>query len=249
MSQNDQNLFQDYNNVNSKGSIKLPEISLPDSFNENLEEFEDKYSSKQKNKKESDKENIEEIKPEDLGLELNEKKEEEENIEEYYNKEFFGLSNKEKEKKDENINKNIENFLDLQEDNNEQNVNEKQEEEGNLDIDDFFYGEENEEKNENKLNREIKEHENQRNIIDNNVKKEEDIGKNGSFLLTDDDINLFKENFLEDEETPNHNKDINKNKNKYHEIKKSNKIIDDNEEMNLEYVDNDDIINFNLLSS
>ena len=247
MSQNDQNLFQDYNNVNSKGSIKLPEISLPDSFNENLEEFEDKYSSKQKNKKESDKENIEEIKPEDLGLELNENKEEEENIEEYYNEEFFGLSNKEKEKKDEkkdeNINKNIENFLDLQEDNNEQNVNKKQEEEGNLDIDDFFYGEDNEEKNENKLNREIKEHEKQRNIIDNNVKKEEDIGKNGSFLLTDDDINLFKENFLEDEETPNNNKDINKNKNKYHEIKKSNKIIDDNEEMNLEYVDNDDIIN------
>ena len=99
MSQNDQNLFQDYNNVNSKGSIKLPEISLPDSFNENLEEFEDKYSSKQKNKKESGEENVEEIKPEDLGLELNENKEEEENIEEYYNEEFFGLSNKEKKKK------------------------------------------------------------------------------------------------------------------------------------------------------
>ena len=109
MSQNDLLSYKEnnnINNINSQGSVKLPEMDLPPSYFQSLLEFEDKYIDEQKNKNVQidQKENDNDIKPNEAFYPLEQDVKEEQNKNnnenvDFYNEEFFGLDNK--EKKDE----------------------------------------------------------------------------------------------------------------------------------------------------
>ena len=217
------------NNINSKGSFKLPDISLPDSFFQNLLEIEDKYTPNQEKKEE---ENYDLLEPD---LDNNNKDNNNKNENEYYNEEFFGLEKK--EEKNENEDLKLENI----------DGKENSQEEGKFDINDFFFGDENDNKK-NKEKEEVKTPiDNKGNEMDNVKKTNNEKKENtNSFLLTEDDINLFRDNFLEDED----NQKINKNNNdiKINENKK-NKIIEE-QDINLEEenIDFDDLVDLNHIN-
>ena len=151
----------DYNINTNKNSFKLPDISLPDSFYQNLLEFEDKYSPNQNEKKEenqninNEKEegNYELLEP-NIETEEGNKKE---NLNEYYNKEFFGLSEEKKDNNEErnkanNLEENTEKLLEFDDKNEKGNS----QEEGKFDINDFFFGEDNDnEKGKNEIKKKI----------------------------------------------------------------------------------------------
>ena len=251
MSQNDLLYNKENNNLNSQGSFKLPDI--PQSYFQSLLEFEDKYADEQKNQKEEKEEkendNVDNIiKPDEAFYPLEQVTQEKQNNEniDYYNEEFFGLDNKE----EKNDIKNSNNIKEINEEKNGvKNIdgNNPEPKEGYLDVNDFFFSEDNEEKHENELNK--PKIENKKNIIMNKVtdNKENKDNKEStdSFLLTQEDINLFKDNFLQEEEKPItnninniNNKDMNKNKNK---------IIDDNNDINNDNIDFDDIVDLNYI--
>ena len=189
----------DYNMNTNKNSFKLPDISLPDSFYQNLLEFEDKYSPNQNEKKEenqninNEKEegNYELLEPNIETEEGNKKG----NLDEYYNKEFFGLSEEKKDNNEErnkanNLEENTEKLLEFDDKNEKGNS----QEEGKFDINDFFFGEDNDnEKGKNEIKKKIENEENNRNEV-KNINKVEDKEITNSFLLTEEDINIFKDN-------------------------------------------------------
>ena len=255
MSQNEPN---NNNNNSNFNSFKFPDMALPASFFDHLEEFEDKYNDNE-TKNDLKEKNIENKKdtlhpPSSQGGPLDEAQME------YYNDEFFGLNqNEENKNNDKNIdnNKNIEDQkFDLLNDNGENNqqdpYEEQEQEQGNLDIDDFFDVNDEENKND-KNDKKVESNENKNDIIkeiekdidkenidinkkDKNIKINNENNKNtGSFILTEDDINLFKDNFLDE--------DINNDKiqeNKENENK--NKVIEEEKTENFEY---DDFIDLN----
>ena len=189
----------DYNMNTNKNSFKLPDISLPDSFYQNLLEFEDKYSPNQNEKKEenqninNEKEegNYELLEPNIETEEGNKKG----NLDEYYNKEFFGLSEEKKDNNEErnkanNLEENTEKLLEFDDKNEKGNS----QEEGKFDINDFFFGEDNDnEKGKNEIKKKIENEENNRNEV-KKINKVEDKEITNSFLLTEEDINIFKDN-------------------------------------------------------
>ena len=149
MSQNDLLYNKENNNLNSQGSFKLPDI--PQSYFQSLLEFEDKYADEQKNQKkekeEKENDNVDNIiKPDEAFYPLEQGTQEKQNNEniDYYNEEFFGLDNKE-EKND------IKNSNNIKEINKEKNGvknidgNNPEQKEGYLDVNDFFFSEDNEE--------------------------------------------------------------------------------------------------------
>ena len=259
MSQNDLLSYKEnnnINNINSQGSVKLPEMDLPPSYFQSLLEFEDKYIDEQKNKNVQidQKENDNDIKPNEAFYPLEQDVKEEQNKNnnenvDFYNEEFFGLDNK--EKKDEVKNRN--NIKEIKEEkigvknNNSENNQEKDEE--YLDVNDFFFSEDNEEKQDSQLNKQNIENKEEK---DNNIINKEQIIKKenkespDSFLLTEEDINLFKDNFLQEEEKPKANNNnincTNNNKNN------KNKIIDDNKEINNDNIDFEDIVDLNYVN-
>ena len=232
------------NNMNTnKNSFKLPDISLPERFYQNLLEFEDKYSPNQNEKKEenqninNEKEegNYELLEP-NIETEEGNKKE---NLNEYYNKEFFGLSEEKKDNNEErnkanNLEENTEKLLEFDDKNEKGNS----QEEGKFDINDFFFGEDNDnEKGKSEIKKKIENEENKRNEV-KKINKVEDKEITNSFLLTEEDINIFKDNFLEDEEKKlnkniSHNKTSNQNK------------VNAKQEINEEEIDFDDLIDLN----
>ena len=251
MSQNDDLLnFNENNNINSQGSFKLPDMAVSQSYFQSLLEFEDKYIEDQKNKKEQ-KQKEEEINAKDAFYPLEQGEEEQnknENID-CYNEEFFGLGKKE----EKNVGNNCNNIKEKNEEKNgvkNSNENNKDIDEGFLDVNDFFFGDDNEEKHENDThkqkveNKEIKENKKFDKVPDN----KESID---SFPLTEEDINLFKNNYLQDEEksVKNNNNASNKNLNKISEPNKinNNKVIDDNDEINDENLDFEDIVDLNKI--
>ena len=231
MSKKFSNINQDNNNMNNKNSFKLPDIPLPDDFFQDLEDIEEKYTPNQKEKEEN---NYDLLEPE-LEENNNKNKKENKNEEEYYNEEFFGLGNKEeKENKEEE-----DNCLKLE------NIDGKENSqgEGKFDINDFFFGDENDNKKSKEKEEKINEINDKKKT--NNENKENKKNTN-SFLLTEDDINLFRDNFLEDED--NQQKDENKNNDiKIKENQKNNKKIEDqntNEEDNIDF---DDLVDLNKI--
>ena len=135
------------NNSNYKNSFKLPDISLPDSFFDNLLEIEGKYDDKEKEKKEEKKEekNIPvKSPPPSSSIPRDKVGSMDEAQMDYYNEEFFGLEQKEEENNNENdnINKNNDNIQDQKFEllNENVEINDEKEEQGedDLRIEEFF---------------------------------------------------------------------------------------------------------------
>ena len=224
----------DNNNLNNKNSFKIPDTNLTNSFFQSLLEFEDKYTP---NQDDNEKEK-EEINENDYLLEpdlKNEKVKEDD-----YNEDYFGLSKKVEnnaDKNNENIKRNnfgIENGVDFG----------KSQEEGKFDVDDFFFGEEDKDDNKADRNNKYKFKEIYKIKNDNNINKEQEKEKIDSFLMTEDVMNLFKDDILENQKKQR-NQDKNKKNNTYLDkvnIKQTHKIIEDDQEINQQDIDFEDLV-------
>ena len=245
---------QELNNVNSKSSFKLPEISLTNSFFQSLLEFEDKYPpNKTEKEKEKEKEEINDIKNEGYELLEPELEKKEDVNEDNNNEDFFGLAQKEKnDGEDNNIDKNVEKNIDVDD---LLDIGNSKEEEGKFEVDDFFFGED-DNKDDNKENEKNKENINyekykKKVINDNkNIKKDDDKGNSNFLPLTEDEINLMMDNYLEEEDNRDQKQKtniINKNKNKINE-KYNKKIIEDEPEIDAENIDFEDLVDLNQMN-
>ena len=211
---------KELNNINSKSSFKLPDISLTNSFFQSLLEFEDKYPLNQ-TEKEKEKEEINDIKNEGYELLEPELEKKEKVNEDNNNEDFFGLSQKEKNVGEEDIDKNVEKNIDVDD---LLDIGNSKEEEGKFEVDDFFFGED-DNKDDNKENEKNKENvicekkeENKKKVINDNknIKKDDDKGNSNFLPLTEDEINLMMDNYLEEEDNQDQKQKtniINKNKN------------------------------------
>ena len=252
------------NNSNYKNSFKLPDISLPDSFFDNLLEIEGKYDDKEKEKKEEKNIPVKSPPP-SSSIPRDKVGSMDEAQMDYYNEEFFGLEQKEEENNNENdnINKNNDNIQDQKFEllNENVEINDEKEEQGedDLRIEEFFDIND-DEKNDNDKNKEKekekdkeKDKENlDKNIIEDNIMNHHNSSENkksmNSFILTEDDINLFKDNFL-DEDLNNNNNNNNNNKNETKLIKDNknyNTVLEEERTENFEY---EDVIDLNEMDN